>query len=233
MTLAWGFSKGALNRPAVVKAAGDDAFMPPKPLGPLLYIQRDAVQRQKAIASTVVCLFFGTRPSAVVRGIIFVVVDTLKPSALWRVLHIGEKGRKGISPFSADANPPRAVSGERRVLFAVASALHSIPGPVFFRLCRLAQSMCLRLRRVSPLRKRHAPARSRVAAPKIAGLRNLFATAIAKTLPCRQPLFVRPGIALHNQFAKSMTAQINTLHNIAFRICDALIVTQGNRYAHV
>lgn len=73
-------------------------------------------------------LFFQRHPSAILRRVIPVVINTIKrvsPRRLWP--HVLKKGFKAVNPLLAHRNAPPAVMGVARPIFVETSIFHADP----------------------------------------------------------------------------------------------------------
>jgi hypothetical protein len=92
-----------------------------------------------AIPSLIQGLLFRSGPSAVLRFVVAVVVDTIYGMFAGGFRpHIGIKRREIIQPALADRNASPSVEMEFRIARIEASALHLSPSGIFWRALRLA-----------------------------------------------------------------------------------------------
>lgn len=225
MTFPGGFGQDSLNRPAVMQSAGDDTFAPSESIRPLLHIHGFTVECQQSVVAPVVGLLFGGCPSAVIRRVVAVVVDAIKPSARRRITHVGIESCERFAPSVADADATRTVANEGRVFFAVAAAQHAAPCAVFAWFCSFAQVVASRSSRSLALRACQAAAGLRSSALQVVRRSYLFTAAVARTFPQRLSSFRCFGITRNNQLSKPRTGQINVSHITGLRLCVPSITT--------
>lgn len=225
MTLSWLLSQRSLDRPPVVKAAGDDALVPTKVVAPLLDVHSLSVECQKSVVAPVIGLLFSGCPPTVLWRVIALVVDAVKPSTSGGVTHVGIKVGEGCTPAIAHSDTACTVADKGRVFFVITAAQHSRPCAVFAWLRRFAQVVTSCSRSSLALRLRQAAAGLCSSALQVVRSGYLFTTAVARTFPQRLPAFRCSGVARSNQLSKPHPSQISVSHSIGIRSCVPLIIT--------
>lgn len=225
MTFSWFIGQDSLNRPAVMQPAGDDAFTPPEPIRPLLNVHGFTTKCQQPVVAPVVGLLLGGCPSAVLRRVVAVVVDAVKPSARRRITHVGMELGKGFTPAITDPDSASTIANEGRVFFAVAAAKHPTPCAVLAWLCRFAQAVAPSQRSSLALCLRQTATGLRSSAFQIVRSGYLFAAAVARAFPQRLPAIRCTSVTRNNQLSKPRSSQVNVSHSIGPRLCVPLIIT--------
>lgn len=217
MTFARFFTEGALHTPTIVEPACEDTFVPSKVCRPLAHIHGFALKCKQAVTSPVVGLLLHGGPSAVIWGVVFIVIEAFQRVLRRGASHVFEECRKTVAPFVANSNPTRAISGMTWVLWIIASAHHTPPSVVFAWLLGPAHRVALRLRRRLALLRANTPTRSRLAPFQFASSSHFCAAALAAAKPLRPTLRRCSSVANNHQPTVSIPSQILISHNVSFR----------------
>lgn len=87
-----------------------------------------SAERQQAIIAAVVLLLSPCSPTAIIRSVIRIIIDSVKCAFPWGArTHICIKGLKAIAPPFTDANSPSAIVMVHVVFRVIASSFHVIP----------------------------------------------------------------------------------------------------------
>ncbi len=125
------FGKSTINTPAKrVQPATDSGRLQTKIFGPLRNRLRLALERQNPVRALVVHLLKTSRPSAISRFIVPVIVDTVnRMLPAWALTHVSKKARK-FFPLRAVVNAATAVVNPFMVFRVAASGFHIAPAVV-------------------------------------------------------------------------------------------------------
>lgn len=115
------------------KAMGERGVRDAGSFHPIGKAQRLAQKGDQMIARVIAGLLFRSRPPAIHRFVVAVVVDALYRCIGWAWSHVGKELREAIQPLRADRNPAPAVSLIAVLLQIRAALFHGMPDLVFGR----------------------------------------------------------------------------------------------------
>ncbi len=104
----------------------DSSLRQAEPLAPFCYGESFAAVSDATIRSLITGLFFSCRPSAILRGIVTIVVDALDAVLGRRITHVGIEVFKRL-PTLADLNATRTVVMVRGAARILTSVFHTSP----------------------------------------------------------------------------------------------------------
>lgn len=122
--LADRFGESALNRPSVTQSITDGLSRYPKTTAPLRNRHRLTTIGEVVILSCVAVLLRDCRPTAILRRVRSVIIDTVYRAPIGAIAHIGKEVGERLSPSVADGNATRPVPLVGLVTGAVASRNH-------------------------------------------------------------------------------------------------------------
>jgi hypothetical protein len=101
---------------------------------PLLQVHGNAVMSKHSITTSVIRLLFGSRPTAVARFVVAVVVDPVNlVLGRWLASHIFQEVRERVEPSLTDCNAALPVAVITAVGFAKTSSAHGYPRAILWR----------------------------------------------------------------------------------------------------
>ena len=156
--------------------------------------------------ATISCLFHACRPSAILRFIVSVVVNSIKCLVLWSRSHICQKIFKGIYPAFANSNPAPAIKRPCWNIWTIATAFHGLPDSIFrWNIFTLCESMSRRASARLFLVKTAATFGE--LAPERVHCYHCRISTIAKTLPPRMTS-ISADNSLYQQAAKLLSSNV-------------------------
>jgi len=151
--------------------------------------------------SFVLLLSASSRPSAIVRLVVAVVVDAINRVVLRCAAHVMQEGIETSHPLFAHLDTPASVVTEDRQIWVSASRAHLNPRSIL-----AALRLSVRRRTFDGSLDRQAATTANVLKAKISGGCHRFASAVASTLPTRRGCFTRLRDALKNNKATEVLA---------------------------
>jgi len=202
------FSQSLLN-----VACGNTCYF-----SPLCNAMGFSLERDKFITPSVSRLLLMSGPSAILRGVTFVVVNSVKRFSMWFFPHVGKEINKGATPFVTDDNTSLSVRWVIIVARAMASANHFIPNIIGRR---TPHSMITRTRSLRVLAL--AATRFRVASSQ--RMTNYISRVAANTLtqPRSNGMFIKSSIFNDRPSIKGLPGHIFNAVRQCFNshLCEA------------
>lgn len=122
--LADRFGESALNRPSVTQSITDGLSRYPKTTAPLRNRHRLTTIGEVVILSCVAVLLRDCRPTAILRRVRSVIIDTVYRASVRTLAHVGKEAGERLAPSGTDGNATRPISLVRFVARGVASRNH-------------------------------------------------------------------------------------------------------------
>lgn len=100
-------------------------------ISPLLNCLGFTVDRHKGVRSPVICLHFAYSPTAILRGVVSVVINSVYGMFRRRTWpHVGQKSREVVKPFVAHCDATLSVISTTRVSRVIASSFNIEPSKI-------------------------------------------------------------------------------------------------------
>lgn len=136
---------GSFWTPAMFQPVGDGVSGDAGKCGPLDQQSCDTVDGHRRIVASIPSLFDGRSPSAIVRRVALIIVDSFNRVAIGRQAHVDNERFEGITPASANTNATSTVGRKVFGLWIVAAVLHRVPREIRSSSRRIATAITARL----------------------------------------------------------------------------------------
>lgn len=170
-----------VGRPSEIEALVNRIFFQAKVFGPLGHRKYTTVKAETTILPRIVALLWTCSPSAVIRRVSTLIINSLKRVAeAWTLSHIYQEIGSRFPSF-ANRNTPAAVISECGVLGVLTAIHHMCPRRIFRRLKHAVLSLSLPLKLALI-----APTRNTTAILEALATHNFLSAAFASTQPARR-----------------------------------------------
>ena len=166
------FGQGAFNGPTTLYSISECPTSNNRMFRPLGNAHGLAIMGDEVVGSHVTRLLFTSSPTAVLRRVIAVVINSIKCHAFWRVAHISYKVIESV-PATAYANSSAAIAAVTGFRGVIATLKHRSPYLVN-RLSRIS---------VGVYSTRHTPTRLCVSAGEVSGGQHDFGRTFTEADP--------------------------------------------------